>query len=327
MAYKYTVGQPYIYPKNDLSLRRQLHAHDVRHAVRGVRASTRCSMRALDRIFILHADHEQNASTSTVRLCGSSGTNPFAAIAAGVACLWGPAHGGANEAALNMLDDIQKKGGVGQDRRVHQAGQGQELRRQADGLRPPRVQELRPARQADAAKPATKCWASWAWRTTRCSSWPWRWRRSRWKTNTSSRASSTRTSTSTPASCSAPSASRCSLFTAHLRAGPHRRLDRPAQRDDRRPRVQDRPPAPAVHRLAPSATCKPIGQALNVRRIAPTQPVGPPAGGPLRFTMHPMWRPRRSPAGSARLSLAYATDRTDLAAWMPASARRSRPAQ
>jgi citrate synthase len=68
--------------------------------------------RALDRIFILHADHEQNASTSTVRLCASSGTNPFAAIAAGVACLWGPAHGGANEACLNMLYDIQANGGV-----------------------------------------------------------------------------------------------------------------------------------------------------------------------------------------------------------------------
>jgi citrate synthase len=68
--------------------------------------------RALDRIFILHADHEQNASTSTVRLCGSSGTNPFAAVAAGVACLWGPAHGGANEACLKMLDDIQKMGGI-----------------------------------------------------------------------------------------------------------------------------------------------------------------------------------------------------------------------
>jgi citrate synthase len=74
--------------------------------------STPCSKSALDRIFILHADHEQNASTSTVRLCGSSGTNPFAAIAAGVACLWGPAHGGANEACLNMLEDIQKMGGV-----------------------------------------------------------------------------------------------------------------------------------------------------------------------------------------------------------------------
>ena len=69
-------------------------------------------VRALDRIFILHADHEQNASTSTVRLCGSSGTNPFAAIAAGVACLWGPAHGGANEACLNMLQQIQAQGGV-----------------------------------------------------------------------------------------------------------------------------------------------------------------------------------------------------------------------
>ena len=69
-------------------------------------------VRAMDRIFILHADHEQNASTSTVRLCGSSGTNPFAAIAAGVACLWGPAHGGANEAALNMLYDVQQAGGV-----------------------------------------------------------------------------------------------------------------------------------------------------------------------------------------------------------------------
>jgi citrate synthase len=68
--------------------------------------------KAMDRIFILHADHEQNASTSTVRLCGSSGTNPFAAIAAGVACLWGPAHGGANEACLNMLEDIQRQGGV-----------------------------------------------------------------------------------------------------------------------------------------------------------------------------------------------------------------------
>jgi citrate synthase len=68
--------------------------------------------RAMDRIFTLHADHEQNASTSTVRLCGSSGTNPFAAIAAGVACLWGPAHGGANEACLNMLEEIQAMGGV-----------------------------------------------------------------------------------------------------------------------------------------------------------------------------------------------------------------------
>jgi citrate synthase len=111
MAYKYTVGQPYIYPRNNLSYT----ANFMR-----MMFATPCEeyepnevlVRALDRIFILHADHEQNASTSTVRLCGSSGTNPFAAIAAGVACLWGPAHGGANEAALNMLGDIQAMGGV-----------------------------------------------------------------------------------------------------------------------------------------------------------------------------------------------------------------------
>ena len=111
MAYKYTMGQPYMYPRNSLS-----YAGNFLHMM----FATPCEEykvnpvleRALDRIFILHADHEQNASTSTVRLCGSSGTNPFAAIAAGVACLWGPAHGGANEAALNMLGDIQKNGGI-----------------------------------------------------------------------------------------------------------------------------------------------------------------------------------------------------------------------
>jgi citrate synthase len=111
MAYKYTVGQPLIYPRNDLSytanfMRMMFAVPAEEYKVNDV------LVRALDRIFILHADHEQNASTSTVRLCASSGTNPFAAIAAGVACLWGPAHGGANEAALNMLYDIQRDGGV-----------------------------------------------------------------------------------------------------------------------------------------------------------------------------------------------------------------------
>src|SRR5437867_1137001 len=111
MAYKYGIGQPFIYPKNDLSysanfMRMMFATPCEEHKTNDV------LVRAIDRIFILHADHEQNASTSTVRLCGSSGTNPFAAIAAGVACLWGPAHGGANEAALNMLEDIQKTGGA-----------------------------------------------------------------------------------------------------------------------------------------------------------------------------------------------------------------------
>ncbi len=111
MAYKYNMGQPYMYPQNRLS-----YAGNFMRMM----WATPCEEyepnpvieRALDRIFILHADHEQNASTSTVRLCASSGTNPFAAIAAGVACLWGPAHGGANEACLNMLDEIQAQGGV-----------------------------------------------------------------------------------------------------------------------------------------------------------------------------------------------------------------------
>ncbi|MEG1455312.1 MAG: citrate synthase, partial [Comamonas sp.] len=111
MAYKYGTGQPYMYPKNDLSysgnfLRMMFGNPCEEYVVNPVLE------RALDRIFILHADHEQNASTSTVRLCGSSGTNPFAAISAGVACLWGPAHGGANEACLNMLEQIQANGGI-----------------------------------------------------------------------------------------------------------------------------------------------------------------------------------------------------------------------
>ncbi len=105
MAFKYSIGQPFVYPKNDLDyasnfLRMCFAVPCEDYKVNPVLA------RALDRIFILHADHEQNASTSTVRLAGSSGANPFACIAAGIACLWGPAHGGANEAALKMLGEI-----------------------------------------------------------------------------------------------------------------------------------------------------------------------------------------------------------------------------
>jgi citrate synthase len=105
MAYKYSVGQPFMYPDNSLSytgnfLRMTFGVPAEHYEVNPV------VEQALDRIFTLHADHEQNASTSTVRLAGSSGANPFACIAAGIACLWGPAHGGANEAALNMLREI-----------------------------------------------------------------------------------------------------------------------------------------------------------------------------------------------------------------------------
>ena len=105
MSYKYSLGQPFMHPRNDLG-----YAENFLHMMFGVPAEeTQVSptlARAMDRIFILHADHEQNASTSTVRLAGSSVANPFACIAAGISALWGPAHGGANEAVLNMLDEI-----------------------------------------------------------------------------------------------------------------------------------------------------------------------------------------------------------------------------
>ena len=105
MSYKYTAGQPFMYPRNDLS-----YSENFLHMMFG----TPCEeykvnpviAKAMDRIFVLHADHEQNASTSTVRLTGSTGANPYACIAAGIAALWGPSHGGANEAVLKMLDEI-----------------------------------------------------------------------------------------------------------------------------------------------------------------------------------------------------------------------------
>ncbi|MCL2656967.1 MAG: citrate synthase [Betaproteobacteria bacterium] len=113
MAYKYSIGEPFMYPRNDLD-----YAENFMHMMFG----TPCEKyvpnpvlaKALDRILILHADHEQNASTSTVRLSGSSGANPFACISAGIACLWGPAHGGANEACLNMLQEIGDVSRVGE---------------------------------------------------------------------------------------------------------------------------------------------------------------------------------------------------------------------
>ncbi len=113
MAYKYGMGQPFMYPRNDLS-----YTANFMHMMFGTPCETYepnpVLVKALDRIFILHADHEQNASTSTVRLAGSSGANPFACIAAGIACLWGPAHGGANEACLQMLEEIGDVSRVGE---------------------------------------------------------------------------------------------------------------------------------------------------------------------------------------------------------------------
>jgi citrate synthase len=113
MSYKYSVGQPFMYPRNNLS-----YTANFMRMMFGVPAEeyevNDVLVRAMDRIFILHADHEQNASTSTVRLCGSSGANPYACIAAGIASLWGPAHGGANEACLQMLEEIGDVSKVGE---------------------------------------------------------------------------------------------------------------------------------------------------------------------------------------------------------------------
>jgi citrate synthase len=113
MAFKYSIGQPFMYPLNSLS-----YTANFMRMMFGVPAEdykvNDVLVRALDRIFILHADHEQNASTSTVRMAGSSGANPFACIAAGIACLWGPAHGGANEAALQMLEEIGDVSRIGE---------------------------------------------------------------------------------------------------------------------------------------------------------------------------------------------------------------------
>ncbi len=110
-AYKYTIGQPFMYPRNDLG-----YAENFLYMMNAVPAEpykvSPVLARAMDRIFILHADHEQNASTSTVRLAGSTGANPFACIAAGIASLWGPAHGGANEAVLKMLGEIGHKDNI-----------------------------------------------------------------------------------------------------------------------------------------------------------------------------------------------------------------------
>ena len=145
MAFKYSIGQPFIYPDNSLS-----YTGNFLRMTFGVPAEpyevNPVIEQAMRRIFILHADHEQNASTSTVRLAGSSGANPFACIAAGIACLWGPAHGGANEAALNMLREI---GDAEAHPRIYRPRQGQERPVPADGLRPPGLQEFRPAREGD----------------------------------------------------------------------------------------------------------------------------------------------------------------------------------
>ena len=172
---------------------------------------------ALDQLLILHADHEQNCSTSTVRIVGSSQANLYASVAAGINALSGPLHGGANEAVLKMLTEIQADGGDATE--LHEARQGQGARRPPHGLRAPRLQELRPPRgdrEEERRLGARPPWAA----TTSCSTSRWASRRSRSPTSTSSPASCTRTSTSTRASSTRRWASprrcsrRCSRWVA-----------------------------------------------------------------------------------------------------------------
>ena len=190
-AYRHSIGRPYVYPDNELSytgnfLNMLFKMTELKYKPNPVLE------RALDVLFILHADHEQNCSTSAMRTIGSSQVDPYSALAGAAAALYGPLHGGANEAVLRMLQEI---GSVDQHPRVHQEGQGG--RGRAHGLRPPRLQDVRSARedhQADrrrgvrgdrqepAARHRARARADRARRTT-----------------TSSRASSTRTSTSTRA--------------------------------------------------------------------------------------------------------------------------------
>ena len=203
-AYKHALGQPFIYPRNDLD-----YTANMLHMFFAVPCEAyevdSLHSKALDLLFILHADHEQNASTSTVRLAGSTGCNPYTAMSAGVSALWGPAHGGANEAVVDMLEKI---GDAEPRRRVPCARQGQEGWRAPDGLRPSRVQELRPAREDHPRDVPQGARRSSARATIRCSSSRSGSRKSRSRTTTSSAASSIRTSTSTPASSTARSASR-----------------------------------------------------------------------------------------------------------------------
>ena len=190
-SYRHNRGMPYVYPDNDLRYPGNFLGMLYKMTELKYEPDQRLE-RALDILFILHADHEQNCSTNAVRAVGSSHVDPYSAVAAGVAALYGPLHGGANEAVLRMLRRIETHG---EHPGLHPGRQGRQGA--PDGLRPPRLQELRPAgedhqdgsrRRLRGHRAPTRC------STSRSSS-----RRSRSRTSTSSSASSTRTSTSTRA--------------------------------------------------------------------------------------------------------------------------------
>ena len=244
MAYKYSIGQPFVYPRNDLSysanfMRMMFGNPCEEYKVNDV------LVRALDRILILHADHEQNASTSTVRLAGSSGANPFACIAAGIACLWGPAHGGANEAALNMLKEIGSVDNIpafiaqvkDKNSGVKLMGFGHRVYKNFD----PRAKLMRETchevleRTGPARRPAVQAGDGTG------------------KDRAGRRI--LRLAQAVPErrlllGHRAIGAGHSSVAVhRYLRHGPHHRLDRPVERNDRRSGTENRPSTPAVRRF------------------------------------------------------------------------------
>ena len=249
MAFKYTLGQPFMYPQNSLS-----YTGNFLRMTFGVPAEpyevNPIIENAMRRIFILHADHEQNASTSTVRLAGSSGANPFACIAAGIACLWGPAHGGANEAALNMLREI---GDVkrhpeyiarakDKDDPFRLMGFGHRVYKNFD----PRAKVMKAT--ADEVLKELEHLRSGA----RCRQGARAYRAQRRLFHREEALPQRRFLFGRD-----PQRDRLPDRHVHgaVRARPHRRLGRAVERDDRRPRAEDRPPAPALRRRDPARLC------------------------------------------------------------------------
>ena len=279
MAYKYSIGQPFVYPQNDLGyaenfLRMCFSVPAEEYKVNPVLA------KALDTIFILHADHEQNASTSTVRLAGSSGANPFACIAAGIACLWGPAHGGANEAALKMLGEI---GTVDSIPEIHRRAKDKNDSFRLMGFGHRVYKNYDPRAKVDAADPRTRCSTSSA-----CKDDPLLkvaielekialqddyFIEKKLYPNIDFYSGITLKAMGFPSS----------HVHRAVRAGPHRRLDRAVEGDDRRSAPEDRPSAPALHRRD-AARIQADEQALSLGAL-------PPSGSP---------RPRGSTSAGRR---------------------------
>ena len=239
---------PYVYPDNDLSYPGNFLSMIYKMTELKYEPDPRLE-HALDVLFILHADHEQNCSTSAVRSVGSSQVDPYSAVAAGVAALYGPLHGGANEAVLRMLRADRDQG---QHPRLHRGREGR--RRAADGLRPPRLQELRPAREdhqegrrrrvrGDGQEPAAR-------HRDRA-----REDRARGRLLHQAQALPERRLLLGPDLRGARHPGRHVPGAVRHRA--HQRLDRAVARDDRGPRAEDRPAAPDLHRR-PRADYVPI---------------------------------------------------------------------